>query len=235
MGWRDSTRWLLGRHLRALILLTNTGCLPCDRHGAGLWEHSSGQSHTCSCRFCRWWDSQTQSDNLSFMMYSRTFFSSQFYKREDWDSGHTASEEHFLVFFESGGLFQGGEVSWWVGTAGFWDSRWPPHHPEQSRMRKTEEQGGRGTVSISPRNPPISVLCGSAVTSGPQEYLQTWGALELRAWKELGRRGNTTGLSSGEVLFYLILISGGSSAFRIQPPAPRLTASQLVQSLSKTD
>lgn len=51
--------------------------------------------------------SDTQSDNLNFMMYSRTFFLSQFYRQEDGDSGHSASEEHSLVFFESGGLFQG--------------------------------------------------------------------------------------------------------------------------------
>ena len=220
MGWRDSTRWLLGRHLRALILLTNTGCLPCDRHGAGLWEHSSGQSHTCSCRFCRWWDSQTQSDNLSFMMYSRSFFSSQFYKREDWDSGHTLVRNIFLYSLSLEGSSKGEKwVGGWAQPAS--GTLVGPLIIQNSLgWKRLRSKVAEGLFQYLQEIHPFLYSAAQQWHPDPRNIYKPEGPWSCGHGRSWGEGETPQGLSSGEVLFYLILISGGSSAFRIQPPAP---------------
>lgn len=233
--WAEETPQggLPGRHLGALILFTNTGCLLCDRPGAGLWEHSSGQSHTCSCRFCGWWDSQTHNQTISTSWCIVVPSSYPNFIGRKMETRGTLLVRNILLYSLSLEGSSKGRSELRVGTAGSWDSHWPPHHPEQSGMRRTEEQGGRGAVSISLRNPPISVLCCPAVTSRPQEHLQTWGGLELEAWKELGSRGNTTGAKQWWGLILSPPHQWGVLSIRNPTPCPHLTAFQLVQSLSK--
>lgn len=108
---------------------------------------------------------------------------------------HSTSEEHSLIFYESGGLLQGEKhAGGWVQPAPGTLVGPSPPMMEQSRMRRL----GEGTVPNSLRISPTSVFLFPAVISRQtQEKFTNPRGPEGGAWKELERDRDRDGAVGG--------------------------------------